>query len=142
MADLAGGDAYFADTLRNGAWHSFGADQKAAAIREAGRMIDRLPFPRRPPLVNVDNAAYEQAYCLLAQNRCGGEDEAAKAIAKGVKSRSVADASESYTSAAEREKDPGWIGGVYYCPQALSWLNGYIGSQRVRTGRYVMRDER
>ena len=81
---------------------------------------------RRPSAEHADNAAYEQALSLLIRHQVG-ESDADVAIAQGIKSRSVGDASESYTSAAEREKDPGWIGGMYYCPAALSWLTGCLG---------------
>lgn len=138
MANLAGGDTYFSGTLRDDAWKAFEEAQREAAIREAGSMVNRLAFLRNPPAESIDNAAYEQAYCLLEQQSTGAS-EAAQAIAQGVKSRSIADSSESYTTAAERDKDPGWINGVFYCPKALSWLSGYLGTA-VRRGSYQMRD--
>lgn len=138
MADLAGANAYFAKTTRNGAWVGYPVDQRTAAISEAAMMLGLLPYARQPPAINSDHATYEQAYCLLGES--AASQKVAAARTSGIKSRSISDASESYASAAELEKDPGWINGVFYCPRALSWLNGYyLPGGSIRTGRVVAR---
>lgn len=134
MADRAGADAYFGKTLRNEHWTAHEVVKREAAIQEAASMLGRLSFSRTPPVESMDGAIYEQAFCLLTSTAT----DAANAIATGIRSRSIADASESYASAAEREKDPGWINGVYYCPLALSWVAAYI-APRIRTGRMAVR---
>lgn len=137
MANLADADAYFAKTLRNKTWLEFDAEMREIAISEASSMMDRLSFLRTPPTLNTDCATYEQAYGLLEQQSADSSDVTA-AIAQGVKSRSIAGASESYASAAERDKDPGWINGVFYCPKALSWLTDYLGVP-IRHGRMAVK---
>lgn len=140
MADVAGANAYFAQTTRDATWAAFPANQKPTAISEAAMMIGRLPYARHPPAAHCDHAAYEQAYCLLAETMNQAGQAVAAARAAGIKSRSIADAAESYASAAELGHDPGWIGGVFYCPQALAWLEGYyLPGGPVRKGRLVMR---
>lgn len=136
MVNLINADAYFAHTLRKKTWLSFDEEQREIALHEAGSMIGRLSFLRTPPTESIDNATYEQAYCLLDQ--LNDSSEVANAIARGIKSRAIDDASESYASAAERDKDPGWINGVYYCPRALSFFSEYLGTP-VRHGRLAVR---
>ena len=127
MADIPGGDNYFADTLRNKAWLVFAENTRDIAITEAVSMIGRLVFIEEPPELNLDNAAYEQALYMLENLE---KSERSEAIDQGVRSRSVADASESYVSANERERMPGWINGVFYSPLALSWIRDYLGRPR------------
>jgi len=137
MADLLGADAYFAQTTRKDVWAGHPEERRAAAVSEAIMMIGRLSYARQPPTSNADNATYEQAYCLLESDDKFVRDTAA-ARAVGIRIQSIADASEHYFSAAELEKAPGWIHGVYYCPRALAWLDGYyLRSGRARMGKLV-----
>lgn len=140
MADITGAAAYFAGTTRNAAWGAYDKALRQAALQEAVGMVGCLTFARRPPQLSLDQAAYEQALCLLDGRDQAGQ-QAARAIASGVRSRGVLDASESYASAAEREQGPGWIDGLYYCPHALMWLQAYLApGGGIRTGRVVVRD--
>jgi len=128
---------YFSGTLRIAQWEGFGEEAQATAINEAGMQIGLLPLAR-PPQRNVDNAIAEQALHLLAE-QLNGPSKAMEAARQGIKSRSVLNASESYASRAELQKDPGWINGVYYSPYALMWLWAYLRtSDTVKTGRMVM----
>lgn len=128
MASLEGANAFFEGTLREAAWSVHGDTQKQAAIKDAERTMLALGL-HSPPQQAVDWAVYEQAYCLLEMPEEATEQQ--RNIAMGLTSVTVDKHSESYGDASAVA---GLVGGVWVCPEALRWVEGYLTRRRVRTG--------
>lgn len=140
MSNLMGADAYFAQTMRNEKWQMLDESKRTAAIAEAGNILSHLPYRRysHPPISNMDNAVYEQAYWMLMQSE--EDEERNKAVATGLVSRSVGNASESYLSSKEQKNAPGWYDGIYISPKALLWIQQYLAPTNApKLGRLVCR---
>lgn len=136
MASLDGANAYFEASLRKDMWYEYDSSKRETAVGEATRLLSRLKI-RRVPSKILDCAIYEQALCLLIKSEAGSGD-AQLAMTRGVKSRSIDGASESYSTMAEMQNNPGWIDGAFYCPDALAWLSGYLyDNNKAKTGRLV-----
>ena len=127
MPTLEGADAYFAQTLRNKQWLAFG-DARATAISEAASMLSRLSFLSRPPTVSMDNAVYEQAFCLL--DMPPEAKERVRNMSLGLRGFSVGKHSESYTDDIGKTLTDG----MPICPNALSWIAKYLQVKGVARG--------
>ncbi|MDL2257583.1 hypothetical protein LJC42_00290 [Eubacteriales bacterium OttesenSCG-928-K08] len=132
MATLEGANAYFAGTLREESWNDHEA-QKQAALNDASSMISRLVFSSRPPTSSIDNAIYEQAYCLLEMPLEMMERQ--RNILSGMKSFTASKYSETLQDADTLSNI---IGGIAFCPAALSWLSKYLAPKtKAKSGKIM-----
>lgn len=135
MPTLDGANVYFTDGLRAQAWNTHNDDEKKAAIHDAYSMMSRLSFRVQPPTPAMDNATYEQAFCLLEVPQEVSERQ--QNILSGLKSFTVGKQSESYQDAGQIDSV---VNGMALCPQALSWLSQYLQPKNsARSGRITTR---
>ncbi len=121
--NISQAEAYFATRLYAEAWEQATPANKTKALATAERHVASLRLREDVPSGAVTAAICEQALWLLSSTPAQRSLDAS--LARGLTSRTVGSASESYGRHAAQ-------GGVVIAPEALSAVNEWI--QRCRIG--------
>lgn len=126
-------DTYFSTRLHAEAWEQATPDNKTKALTTAARHIDALDLPDSVPGDVVYQAICEQALWLLSEDDF--QRKRAMDIARGVRGRSVSEASEYYAEEAVRAARSG----AMIAPMAATLLSRWSVGQHttVRGGMIV-----